>query len=96
MQPRKPYPYQQMIAPMVGKRLPAHNQFAPVTCHDISPGGFSFVAQTPPESDEFVVALGRGVALTYVIAQVAHMTRLEQDGERRYLIGCNYVGRAEY
>lgn len=95
-QPRKPYPYQQMIAPMIGKRLPSRNEFAPVTCHDISPGGFSFMAQTPPESDEFVVALGCGATLTYVIAQVAHMRRFEQDGDRRFLVGCNYVGRADY
>jgi PAS domain S-box-containing protein len=95
-QPRKLYPYQQRIAPVLGRRLPSRSDFIPVTCHDISPGGFSFVSQTPPESDQYVVALGRGRSLTYVIAQVAHMRRLEQDDERRYLIGCNYVGRADY
>jgi PAS domain S-box-containing protein len=95
-QPRKPYPYQQLIAPMLARGLPDRNKFIPVTCHDISPGGFSFVALAPPESNEYVVALGHGGRLTYLIAQVAHMTRFEQDGERRYLIGCNYVGRADY
>lgn len=95
-QPRKAYPYQQLIAPMIDRKLPDRGQYIPVTCHDISPGGFSFVALAPPESNEYVVALGRGGALTYLIAQVAHMTRFEQDGERRYLIGCNYVGRADY
>jgi PAS domain S-box-containing protein len=95
-QPRKPYPYQQLIAPVLGRRLPSRSDFTPVTCHDISPGGFSFMSPTPPESGQYVVALGRGRRLTYVIAQVAHMTRLEQDGERKYLVGCNYVGRADY
>ncbi len=95
-QPRQLYPYQQRIAPMLGRRLPSRSMFIPVTCHDISPGGFSFVSPAPPESDQYVVALGRGRSLTYVIAQVAHMTRLEQDGDRRYLIGCNYIGRADY
>ena len=95
-QPRKSYPYQQMIAPLVGPALPDQNSFTPVTCHDISPGGFSFVASAPPASNEYVVALGREGALTYVIAEVAHMTRVEQEGKRMYLIGCNYVGRTEY
>lgn len=95
-QPRKPYPYEQMLAPLVDGKLPPRDQFKPVSCHDISPGGFSFVAGSPPASDSFVVALGRGPALTYLIAQVAHMTRLEQNGERVYLIGCSYMGRADY
>lgn len=95
-QRRNPYPYQQMIAPLIGRGLPAQDRFAPVTCHDISSGGFSFVATAPPESNEYVVALGRGDTLTYLIAQVAHMTRFEQEGKRMYLIGCNYVGRTEY
>ena len=48
------------------------------------------------EADVLVVALGVPPKITYVIAQVCHITRKEQSGRRMYLVGCNYVGRATY
>jgi len=91
---RQPFPYQQLVGPIVDGKMPDRDKLVPVLCRDISPGGLSFLMSTPPISDSFVVALGQGGKLTYVVAQVAHVTRVEQDGAKMYLIGCNYTGRA--
>jgi len=91
--PRRAYPYHQLIAPIVDGTLPDRGKFKHLPCHDISSGGFAFVSPGPPASDAFVVALGNPPNLTYLMSQVAHVTRIEQDGQRMYLIGCNYTGR---
>ena len=94
--PRRPYPYHQLIAPVVAGTLPARKQFVHVRCHDIASGGFSFSSPTPPTVDSYVVALGNPPDLTYLMAQVVHVTRVEHDGQRSYLVGCNYTGRVTY
>jgi len=94
--PRRAYPYRQMIAPVIDGKLPDRNRFAEVQCHDIAAGGFSYFSSEPPRADTVVVALGIRPKVTYLTAQVAHVTRVEKDGKRVFLIGCNYVGRAKY
>jgi PAS domain S-box-containing protein len=90
---RRPYPYEQSIAPVIDGRLPAASEFSQIRCRDIASGGFSFLSAAPPRSDTFIVALGQPPKLTHLAAQVAHVTRVEHDGRRMYLIGCNYTGR---
>jgi len=34
--------------------------------------------------------------MAFLAAQIAHVTRIEHDGRRRFLVGCNYVGRVVY
>lgn len=94
--PRRPYKFRQWVAPIIDGELPDRNEFIAVACHDISPGGFSFLTPTPPSAESFVVALGCPPRVIYVVAQVAHMTRTEIDGKKMYLVGCNYLGRADY
>lgn len=91
--PRRSYPFQQSLAYVRDGRKPDDKAFFPIECHDIAPGGFSFYSSKPPVSDAVVVALGRGVNLTHLLAHVAHVTRLKQDGRPAYLIGCSYSGR---
>ncbi len=91
--PRRLYPFKQSIAPICDGRIPAAGDFTDVQCHDISSGGFSFFSTVPPAADSFVVILGQPPQLTQVTAQVAHVRRVEHDGCRMYLIGCNYTGR---
>jgi len=94
--PRRSYPYSQSIAPIFEGKLPDRNAFTRIECNDIGAGGFSFLSSKPLDSDTLVVALGNPPDLTYLIAQIAHVTRVEQDGKHKYLIGCNYIGRADY
>lgn len=94
--PRRSYPCRQWIAPMFGERVPSRNDFAEFECNDISSGGFSFWSPGPPQSESVVVALGSPPKLTYLSAQVAHVTRCEHNGQRMYLIGCSYTGRVSH
>lgn len=94
--PRRSFPYNQRIAAVVDGRLPDRQTFTDVPCFDISASGFSFHSRVPPASDTLVVALGAPPKVAYLVAQVAHVTRVEKRGERKFLIGCNYVGRAAY
>jgi len=94
--PRRSYPYIQRIAPILDGKRPDQNAFQEVQCNDISAGGFSFISDAPPVSDSYVVALGCAPKFTFLTAQVAHVTRVQHEGERRFLVGCNYVGRVVY
>lgn len=93
---RRAYPYVQQIAPIIGRGLPPRERFYEVQCHDISAGGFSFYADAPLKAEALVVALGTPPKLTYLVAQVAHVTRIERDGRKLFLIGCNYTDRVDY
>ena len=94
--PRRSYPYSQMIAPVVDGQLPDLGEFVEVRCNDIAAGGFSYISPTPPSHEMLVVALGVLPKVTHLIAQVAHVTRTEEEGRRVYLVGCSYIGRANY
>lgn len=94
--PRRSYPYSQRIAPIIEGKLPGRDTFVEVQCNDIAAGGFSYVSPAPPASDMLVVALGAPPNLTYLTVQVAHVNRIKNNGQRMFLVGCNYVGRANY
>jgi len=93
---RRFYPYEQHVAPMMGRLLPDKDQFLPVRCHDISARGFSFIAKKPPSYEKLIVALGKPRAPLYVVAQVIHVSHTERDEEYGYRVGCRYIGRAHY
>jgi len=93
---RLSYPYSQRIAPIVDGRLPGDDEFTEIQCNDIAPGGFSFIAPKPPQSEMLVVALGTPPNLSYLTAQVAHITRIQREGRHVYLVGCSYIGRIAY
>lgn len=94
--PRRSYPYYQRVAPIIGSRLPHPSEFVRVCCNDIAAGGFSFLASQPPPSHSLIVALGNQYSVTYVTAQVVHVTRVRRNGKYTYLVGCVYTGRARY
>ncbi|MBN2475810.1 MAG: PAS domain S-box protein [Pirellulales bacterium] len=93
---RRSYPYRQKVAAIIEGKLPQRDMFVEVQCHDISSGGFSFLCDSPPATDTLVIALGAPPKTSYLIAQIAHITRTEAKGEGKFLVGCNYVGRAAY
>jgi PAS domain S-box-containing protein len=92
--PRRSYPYLQSVAYYSGDELPRDEDFFPVRCLDIAAGGFSFLSTTPPQEYTLVAALGTPPKITYLTAQVAHVTRTERNGQKLFLIGCSYTGRA--
>jgi len=91
--PRRAYPYQQRIAPIIGKAMPAQEKFFEVDCNDISASGFSFACTTPPACDALVVELGVPPKLHYMTAEITHITRSEGDVRGAFLVGCRYTGR---
>jgi len=93
---RRAYPYKQRIAEVRGGVLPGRDQFREIQCNDIAAGGFSFLCSELPASKTVVVELGTPPKASYLMAEVAHSTRFEQDGKRVYMVGCSYVGRAVY
>jgi PAS domain S-box-containing protein len=94
--PRRAFKFLQRIAPIVDGRLPGRRQFQAVNCHDISSGGFSFISTTLPSHTAYVVALGIPPVLIYLTAKVIHVTAIIRDDKPRYVVGCQYVGRANY
>jgi PAS domain S-box-containing protein len=94
--PRRAYPYRQAVGHVFDGRLPDRAEFQSVECNDIAPSGFSFFSTGPPQSDTLVVALGNPPRLTYLSAQVIHATRVQCDGQPKFLVGCAYLGRVSY
>ena len=92
--PRRAFKYYQMIAPMFGGQLPARRKFYEVECEDISAGGMGFYMNRPPDFDALVVALGRPPDESFLTARVIRVMKVERDGQRRYLVGCRFTGRA--
>ena len=78
-QPRRAYPFVQMIAPIMGGNLPAEKDFRPMHCRNISTGGLAFLSPTLPTTDSYVVALGSPPPrVTYVVCRVIHVPPLTQ------------------
>ncbi len=91
--PRRTYQYRQLIAPLLGDRLPARNRFFEVVCEDISAGGISFHLDTRPNFEKVVVALGQPPQLCYFTAQIVRIAERFDKGRRHFLIGCRFTGR---
>ena len=94
--PRRAYPYVQQVAPIYEGKMPSKSSFTKVRCRDIAAGGFSFATREEPDYDQVVVAFGSAPALTYLTAEVVHVTRYERNGAVRFILGCRYLGRARY
>ena len=88
------YPYRQWVAPIVDGRIPSRRDFFEVQCKDISGGGIAFLVNFPPEFENVVVGLGRSPTLTYFIARVMRVARVEHGDGIGYLVGCRFLARA--
>jgi hypothetical protein len=91
---RNPFPYVQLVAPCTGTGLPPTSAFFEALCHDISEDGFSFLWTAMPTSTSVVVALGTRPPHLYMTARVAHFTRCETVSGAKYIVGCQFTGRA--
>lgn len=84
----------QLLAPYDGQTLPAQEDYSRVRCHDLSPSGFSYLADARPAALKLVAALGR-TPFRFFIAEVVNQRVVERDGRRKILVGCRFVGRVQ-
>ncbi|HVX12811.1 MAG TPA: PilZ domain-containing protein [Pirellulales bacterium] len=90
---RSAYRCVQRIAPLIGEQVPPLADFYEVKCQDLSPGGFSFTCDTPPDYENYAVELGKSPVLIYVTARVVHVSELRQAQRVQFLAGCRFTGR---
>jgi len=93
---RREYPYVQFVGSIRDGKLPPRKLFRQVRCRDISPRGFAFYSPESPTETQLVIAFGQQPDIIYLVAEVVHVTPVEQNGKPMYVVGCQYVGRAEY
>ena len=89
---RKDYGCLQFIAPYRDGQLPAAADFEPVKCRDLSPTGFSYLANEPPQHEYVVVALGQAPFI-FVSAAIRHHKLKAIDGSLAYHVGCKFIAR---
>ena len=93
---RRAYPTLQCIAPYDGQSIPELNRFQEVRCRDISSHGFSFFFDENPKFKQLVVVFGGGSSRILLIAEVRHISEFQRHGRTEYLVGCRYLGRANF
>jgi len=86
--------YRQRIAPMFGRGLPSEEKFFEVVCKDISASGIAFFMDRPPDFDTLAVELGCPPNQSYFFAHVVRVTKVDRGGQKRYLVGCRFTGKA--
>ncbi len=91
---RKDFHCIQLLAPFDGVTLPAQEDYTRVRCHDLSPTGFSYLADARPAAKKLVAALGR-TPFRFFVAEVVNQRIIERDGKRKILVGCRFTGRIE-
>jgi len=89
--PRLPLSTNHYIAPYRGLSIPSSDLFQPVTCYDISRGGFSYLADRFPQINTILLRMMVHENLIYVAARIVNH-RKTRDG-MRYIIGCKFTGR---
>jgi hypothetical protein len=91
--PRRPYRYQQLVAPSIAGAMPPLDAFVPVDCCDISAAGFAFFVDQAPDVKNLIVRLGYPPQVTQLSCRAVYVTEVKQDGRKRYRIGCRFLGR---
>jgi hypothetical protein len=69
---------------------PQRQEFHAVPCHDLSTGGFSYLADQLPPSMQLIVALGNAPDFIHVLAEVRYIKRLSSG---RFHVGCKFLRR---
>ncbi|HQU42810.1 MAG: hypothetical protein B7Z73_02335 [Planctomycetia bacterium 21-64-5] len=78
-----------------GAGIPPPSAFMAMRAIDISARGISFICDSPPDCQAFVVRLGAGEKTRYMVANIANVTALSQDEPVQYRVGCAFVARLE-
>jgi hypothetical protein len=90
---RRGYRCIQRLAPCPDGQLPNLAAFRDVECHDLSAGGFSFLADAAPACEMLAVELGQAPVLIYVLARIVHISENWSGAEKKILVGCRFTGR---
>ncbi|MFV1967006.1 MAG: PAS domain S-box protein [Pirellulaceae bacterium] len=93
---RRPFPNKQILAPVVGGRLPSLDAFREVRCHDLSSQGFCYQSTDIPDYQQLLVAFGKQGSLIYLTAEIVHVSPTTFNGEDVFLVGCRYTGRTSF
>jgi PAS domain S-box-containing protein len=93
---RRPFPYKQILAPVVSGRMPSPEMFREVRCQDLSSQGFSYYAPDIPDYQQLIVAFGKKGSLIYLTAEIVHVSPSTVDGEDMFVVGCRYTGRTTF
>jgi hypothetical protein len=91
---RRAYECAQFLAPFDGVRLPLQEDYARVMCHDLSPSGFSFLADARPGTRQLVAALGC-TPFKFFVAEVVNQRLVEHERQAKILVGCRFVSRVK-
>jgi hypothetical protein len=81
--PRRPFKTWQRVAPRTGAAIPDPSEFVEVPCHDLTPGGFSFLLSHRPGYRELVAEFGSPPEVIRVAAEVVRCTDVLVDTEGR-------------
>jgi len=90
---RRPYCYQQSVAPYVRGRIPTPQMFQSVQCCDLSSGGASFLTPDRPTCDMIVITIGDERHLVYRTARVVQVSDVVEKSGRMFRVGCQFTGR---
>ena len=82
----------QLIAPILGGRLPNQSQFQPVQCDDLSSSGLAYLSEEPAESEQLIVALGV-VPFMFIKTQVVRHEQVVRGGRAMFRVACRFVSR---
>lgn len=90
------YPVKQWAAPCEAHTPPDVNDFIPVECHELDNNSVRFQSAEKYESDEWIVALGRGKRTLFVLSQVDDREMaLDSQGCPVQVLDCRFVRRVQ-
>lgn len=92
---RYPFEYVQLVGPHVEGQLPPLDELRPVTCHDISAAGFSYLSHEPPECKALVLVLGFALQRKHMLAKVVNCRLLPGAERPMFHVGCEFIGRIQ-
>jgi PAS domain S-box-containing protein len=90
---RRPFPYKQILAPMISGQIPSSDMFREMRCRDLSSQGFSYFTPNIPDYQQLIVAFGKQGNLIHLTAEIVHVSPSTVDGKDVFVVGCRYTGR---
>ncbi len=75
--------------------LPPAEQFESVETRDLSQKGLSFYAAKAPEDRPIILQMGAASDPVFMLARVTRCERDYDDPQRRFIVGCEFVGRVK-
>jgi diguanylate cyclase (GGDEF)-like protein len=81
----------QRIAPFVDGSFPDSEMFYAINCEELSPAGFTFLAQDRPAFDKVLLALDEGKGRAYTSATVQHCRNIGSDTAPVYRVSCQFT-----